>query len=312
MLAEPKTSIQLLAEFKKQPNALLRGKKLIFDISKNRDVYNITAPFKSNNKYYIAGRVESRKSDFLKHHDEEVIFFYEKNGRWIPERNTPLLRLEDPFISIINKQLIVGGVEIFQTPRRTSFKTVFYRGSALSDLKQFSEGPEEMKDIRLVKLDDCIGVFTRPVIQKNDNYIRKIGFTTIKKLDDLTSEILKTAPCIENQFSENEWGGVNEARLLQDKKIGVIGHIANKDNARNLHYYAMAFIFDPNNFKSTPIKIIATRDNFPEGEIKRPDLKDVVFSGGIVKNAKKKDMVDLYVGLSDAEAGVITIPNPFR
>ena len=36
------------------------------------------------------------------------------------------------------------------------------------------------------------------------------------------------------------------------------------------------------------MKLIATRADFPEGESKRPDLKDVVFSGGLQRLPKEK------------------------
>jgi hypothetical protein len=49
--------------------------------------------------------------------------------------------------------------------------------------------------------------------------------------------------------------------------------------------------------------------NFPAGATKRPDLVDVIFSGGLVRNGGGS--ATLYAGLRDAEAGWITIPAPF-
>jgi hypothetical protein len=308
----PKRIADLLVEFKNNPEASLCGTKIPFDPPQKKDVYNITAPFSSNGIAYIAGRTESRISDFQNHHDEEILFFYKQNDRWIPDKNTPVLYLEDPFVSIIHKKLIIGGVLVYQTTIGVSFKTVFYQGNTLFDLQQFAEGPEAMKDIRLVELSNgLIGVFTRPVLQKGKKEVRKIGFVAIHDLDELKPETLKTVPILEKIFDDDEWGGVNEAHLLPNGTIGILGHIANKDKNKNLHYYAISFVFNPQNFETTPLKIIATRNNFPVGEAKRSDLKDVIFSGGLVPNTKDKTMADLYVGLSDAEAGVITIPNPF-
>jgi len=48
---------------------------------------------------------------------------------------------------------------------------------------------------------------------------------------------------------------------------------------------------------------------FLPGESKRPDLMDVVFSGGLVRDGQGK--ARLYAGISDAEAQVMTIDDPF-
>jgi hypothetical protein len=51
------------------------------------------------------------------------------------------------------------------------------------------------------------------------------------------------------------------------------------------------------------------RSDFPEGESKRKDLEDVIFSGGIQRQENGKAL--LFAGLSDAEAGFIELPDPF-
>ena len=75
------------------------------------------------------------------------------------------------------------------------------------------------------------------------------------------------------------------------------------------HYYPMAFAYDPALHKTTPIKLIATRAMFPDGPAKRPDLIDVLFSGGLVRH--RNGRATLYTGVSDAEAHCIEIPDPF-
>ena len=57
------------------------------------------------------------------------------------------------------------------------------------------------------------------------------------------------------------------------------------------------------------MQIIATRADFPPGASKRPDLEDVIFSGGLVRLPDGKAW--FYAGLSDAEAGRILIDDPF-
>jgi hypothetical protein len=43
---------------------------------------------------------------------------------------------------------------------------------------------------------------------------------------------------------------------------------------------------------------------------KRPDLEDVIFSGGLIRS--DNDRAILSVGVSDAEAYRIEIPDPFK
>jgi len=96
-----------------------------------------------------------------------------------------------------------------------------------------------MKDIRLVELKNGkIGVFTRP--QGRRGRRGKIGFTTISSLENLTPRTLTKAQIIKGQFAKGEWGGVNQALILKNGKIGALGHIArySKDK-QNRFYYAI-------------------------------------------------------------------------
>ena len=81
------------------------------------------------------------------------------------------------------------------------------------------------------------------------------------------------------------------------------------DEENNRHYYAMAFELDLTNFAMKNAKIIAERKDFAAGPAKRPDLVDVVFSGGIVMKDQK---AVIYAGISDAGAQKLEIENPFR
>ena len=71
----------------------------------------------------------------------------------------------------------------------------------------------------------------------------------------------------------------------------------------------MTFVYDPKNHTSSLIEIIATRKNFPEGGVKKIELSDVIFPGGLVRHGD--GTATLYAGLSDAEAGNVEIPDPF-
>jgi hypothetical protein len=296
---------QLLAAYKgKKVNYF--GERLQFEGVDQRDVYNITAPFVDGGELVIAGRVEDRESE-----DSQVIFFRERDGKWFPKEDAPTFRLQDPFVTWIGGELIFGGVEIFPHPENEGclqWRTLFYRGSDLNNLRCFAVGPDGMKDLRLVELTDGkIGVFTRP--QGEVGGRGTIGFFKIPSLAALTIENIERARLLENQFLPEEWGGANEVHLLKNGLLGVLGHIAcfSADNYR--HYYSMVFPFDPEQESAGPMEIIACREDFPKGPAKNQKLVDVLFSGGLCRN--NDGTVTLYVGVSDAEAHRITIPDPF-
>ena len=236
----------------------------------------------------------------------------------------PNLEGEDPSITKIKnkegkEELVFGVVKATYKDGRADWKTYFYQGENLEELKKFiSEetpfaiGPDRMKDIRIISLPDGrMGVFTRP--QGEAVGSGRIGFILLDSIDDFNEENISKAKVIEGQFIEGEWGGVNEIHLLEDGRLGVLGHIARipeeKDGNKFREYYSMTFTFDIGSGEASPIKIIATRDNFPTGEAKSPFLENVVFSGGLTIN--NNGTATLYVGLSDKEAGIMTIKNPF-
>ncbi|MCJ8012159.1 DUF1861 family protein [Paenibacillus sp. KQZ6P-2] len=282
------------------------AEKLIFDGVGQKDVYNITAPFEDEGEAVIAGRVESRDSEH-----SEVVFFVERDGKWIPREGAPVLVLQDPFHTRIGGELIVGGVQIFPHPEQEGalmWRTAFYRGEKIADLKLFFTGPDGMKDLRLVELPDGgIGVFTRPQGEKGGR--GQIGYYRAASLDELSVQHIEEAPLFKGQFIPEEWGGANEAHVLKNGLIGVLGHTACFDEAGDRHYYPMIFVLDPSTGNISDMELIAIRDDFQPGPAKRDDLQDVVFSGGLVRQAGGTAV--LYAGISDAEAQRLTILDPF-
>ncbi|MCC3377579.1 DUF1861 family protein [Cohnella sp. REN36] len=304
---QAKSCVELLKEFRLKC-VDCRGEKLIFTGVGKRDVYNITAPFLDEGEWTIAGRVEDRTSE-----RSVVMFFVERHGKWVPREGAPVFELQDPFVAFIRGELVFGGVEVYfdgDDPHYvTSWRTVFYRGSRIRDLVPFAKGPLTMKDIRLVDLaNGRIGVFTRPMPVGDARAM--IGYTEVGELDELTEQVMAEAEVLEHQFLKVEWGGANEAHLLSNGKIGVLGHIAWMDDGNIRHYYPMTFMLDPETREHTPIKLIATRNLFPEGPAKRPDLEDVLFSGGLMREDDGK--ATLYTGVSDAEAHLVVIDDPFE
>ena len=160
---------------KKYKNSIINVKKLKFLGVKDKDVYNVTAPFFIKNKEYIIGRVESRNKK-----DSKIMFFYKRQDNFILDKKAPIFNLEDPFISFIDNQIIFGGVECI----KNSYKTIFFKGKYIYSLKRFAKGPIGMKDIRFIELSNKkIGIFTRP--QGEIGLRGRIGFFIIDSLNEL-------------------------------------------------------------------------------------------------------------------------------
>lgn len=299
-------SCSRLIELYKKNHNIKSSEKLIFEGTDGMDVYNITAPFEDNGRKIIAGRVEKRCSE-----NSKAVFFYNHGNVWRPLEEACRYDLQDPFVCKIGNDIVFGGVKTYPHPEikcALGYKTEFYKGSSIKDLKKFAQGPEMMKDIRLIELNGgSIGIFSRP--QGKIGGRGKIGFTILKSLDDLNEEVINAAPLIENQFTDGEWGGTNELHILKNGLIGILGHIAKFDEEGNRHYYPMTCLFDPKVRKTSGIKIISVRDDIPYGDAKRPDLKDVLFSGGILR--REDGYAELFLGVSDAEAYKLIIEDPF-
>ncbi len=309
--AKPNTNccISLLEEFTSK-DFLYESEILEFTGIGDRDVYNISHPFEIGGKTVIAGRVEKR-NDWAK---SNVVFFENFSSSWKVVDNAPVLKLEDAFATTLDDETILGGVEVytennsFNSPE-IGYRTVFYRGKDLHSLKKFACGPDRMKDIRLVPLSNGkIGVCTRP--QGGEHGRGQIGSLEIHRVEEINEENILKAKVIDKLFALDQWGGANELHVLEDGRIGVLGHIAYEDENHYKHYYAMTFVYDPITHEASPIKILATRKNFPAGHAKMPQLEDVVFPGGLVRH--KNGYATLYAGLSDAQAGYITLPDPFQ
>ncbi|MFC3799707.1 DUF1861 family protein [Cohnella sp. GCM10012308] len=178
-------------------------------------------------------------------------------------------------------------------------------------------GPEGMKDIRLVELaDGRIGVFSRPKgmdILARYGSLSMIGFTVVDSLDRLTPEAVGQAPLLHGLFGPGEWGGCNQAYLLDGGLIGVIGHHGYKNVSENgedlLSYMCVSFVLDPSTGEWSDYRVIGTRPCYPDGPAKRPRLADCAFAAGIEPRADGK--VDLYSGIGDTETGRLLIDDPF-
>jgi hypothetical protein len=290
--------------------------KLLFHGVEGYDVYNASIPFNWNGKEYIFGRVE-RRSEWAR----SWVRLFENTGKddWTLVPNSMIYQLEDPYISLIGESLVLGGTHVrYKQSKIDTFYGYFYKGTDLNDLYYFTTGPDYMKDIRLIEMDnDRIGVFSRP---RNEEIYKKfksesiVGFTIISNLHELTADIIENAPVVENLFFKDEWGGCNQCYYLESGLIGVIGHkcykTKNAEGIEILSYMNISFVLDPLKHEAMDVKIIGTRSCYPTGPAKKADLIDCAFTSGIVMREDGK--VDLYSGIGDTEVGRIVIDYPFE
>lgn len=331
---------RMLAEHERRTNKTPAAKKveqLQFEEVDGRDVYNMTNPFKTKIKgqevMIIAGRVEPRAN-----HDSEVWFFAERSpGVWVPVekmfslsetekagmklgkrkvRGEQINGMEDPFYAIVDGELILGGVETFKINEQghLGYRTIFYRdnGNGLLHLQRFTEGPRGMKDIRLAQLPDkSIVVITRPQDQAVENGGRgKNAILFLQNINDLTADNIKKARLIHNQTGSKEWIGSNQIFPLENGDIGFLSHVAmfKDEQSKERGYYVTVYTLE-----NPEPRILLIRTDLGEADdeliAKRPDLVDVLFSGGLVRNGDGTAW--LYIGVGDALAFRVLIADPF-
>lgn len=298
------------SSFRQQEGALLK-----FHGVDGWDVYNCSIPFASDGKRYIFGRVEKREEWMA-----SVVRLFEECGKdeWRLVGDSMIYCLEDPYIARYRGEWILGGTHVrLDAGNLDTYYGYFYRGSALDNLRYFTTGPDYMKDIRLVELaDGRLGVFSRPrgpEVLKEYGSESVIGFTILDSLDQLGPKAIAQAPVVKGLFGERQWGGCNQAYLLDSGKIGVIGHASygSSVNGNPVDVYLnMSFVMDPFTREIEDYKVIGTKACYPETPAKKPHLIDCAFTSGIVMRADGD--ADLYSGLGDCAEGRIQIPYPFE
>lgn len=274
------------------------------------DVYNCSIPFSWDGKNYIFGRVERREE-----WANSWIRLFEESGKdeytLVPD--SMIYQLEDPYIAFIGDELVMGGTHVRKKMGKIdTYYGYFYRGTDVDKLTYYTSGPDYMKDIRLVQMNDGVGVFSRPrseEIEKKYGSGSVVGFTKINSLDELSDEVIENAKVIDGLFDKDEWGGCNQCYYLDSGLIGIIAHKSYTDGEL-LVYMNTAFVFDPKTHKVLADKIIAVRNTYPKAEAKKPDLVDCTFTSGITKGENGK--WNLYAGIGDAYEGRTVIDYPFE
>lgn len=229
----------LLREYQQQERPP-SGTLITLDGLNGCDGYNPSQAVRHNGQTYHYARVEPRNDEFA---SWSVLFRQSRDDLWEADSTLPMFHLQDPFVCIIHGELVVGGVRILaRTGVRVFFQTVFLRGDAPDTLTEFARGPINMKDVRLVELDDGnVGIFTRPLGQQGGR--GRIGYTEVAGLDQISADTIERAELLPTQPVESQWWGVNDARMLDNGKIGAIAHMARFENNER-HYYAVASVLD--------------------------------------------------------------------
>ena len=301
--------------FKTEERTILESSKLKFTGVEGYDVYNCSVPFTHKGKKYIFGRVEKREK-----WAESFVYLFEQTAKdtYAVVKDSMPYQLEDPYVMFLGEEIILGGTHVTKMAGEIdSVYGYFYRGTDLNRLTYFTTGPKGMKDIRLVQLaNGKIGVFSRPrneSIAKEYGSESMIGFAVIDCIEDLNEDVIANAKYIHGIFENGQWGGCNQAYLLDNGKVGVIGHLSDKlyDEKGNeiLSYKNISFVFDTETYEVEDLKVIATRADYPEGPAKMPSLVDCAFTSGIEMAEDGK--VNLYSGIGDCEEGRVLIANPF-
>lgn len=334
---EQKGTEQLLAEHRDRKFKSV-GEKIKFEIRSGLTAHNPSAPFTLFGREYVAVRADILEKELT----SKVIICRKEDGVWKEANELPLHEFEnaeDPSIVIIGGRPVLTFVRVRSTKSAEEvvefgeddgvrFNQEFYM---MMDNGIFMplpfQGPVDMKDIRLTP-GGIVNVsgFGRPKEHKigEETLYQGSGAGTIsyfeaETLGAINSETIANAPLLEGMFKDGEWGGVNQVHILKNGLLGVVGHIAREDSDGKKHYYSIVFAFDPKTRQFSTLKMIAERADFPKGVVKpvrqsgggaRDDiLEDVIFSGGLIRN--KDGSATLFVGLSDAESGIITIEDPF-
>ena len=144
-----------------QTKRIYESVKLSFYGVDGLDVYNPSIPFEWKGTRYLFGRVE-RRAEWAR----SWVRLFVESGRdqWTLVPDSMIYQLEDPYVSLIGDQLVMGGTHVrYKQSAIDTYYGYFYKGEQIDDLYYFTTGPDRMKDIRLVELlDGRIGVFSRP------------------------------------------------------------------------------------------------------------------------------------------------------
>lgn len=301
--------------FERQLPIAHKASVLTFTGMDGRDVYNCSAPFRLDGVKHLYGRVE-RRSIWS---DSAVYLFRETAPDcFAPVPGSRLYPMEDPAVCLWDDRLLLSGIHVTKEQGMIrSYGTYFFRGRVAQAAapEYFTTGPQGMKDIRVVKLPEGFGVFTRPG--------NTVGYTVLDSLEKLTPAALEHAADT-GLIEPTGHGGVNQCFPLEGGCIGLIGHEAYATRPvgapetvdwYGLHhsYVAIAAVYDPAENRVRHSRIVATATCFQKSACKvtpvGQPMDDVVFPSGILW--RSDGCIDLYAGVGDATEQRLTLEDPF-
>jgi hypothetical protein len=293
-----------------------------------KDTYNPSL-CQYDGKNILALRCEDRASDIYdgNNYHPQIMFATENDGNWeLTGEIVGFDMLEDPLFCKYSAEnesgVIFGGVSACLV-REGEFEvnTNLYKGTSLETLDRTPFAIiNGMKDERLLQLPD--GRFLLCKRPLDDNGMGRVVAHVLNNLDELKSINHATLPVvfeIQGPYAL-DWVGINNIYLLTDKNgakwVGLLGHIANNDEANNQrHYAATTYKFKLDDLLNGSVgqlepTVIATRSCFEDGPAKIDELADVVFPGSLEHIDGNR--YRLWAGLSDTRIGIIEIDDPFR
>lgn len=232
---------------------------------------------------------------------------------------------------------VIGGVKITVDPStrkitdwqdhffryRSNLEEVFENGAP----KPFATGVRRAKDTRFVWLpgreseEKQIAVCPRP--QGRFGGIGRIGYFKTDNLETLQNDIEAyfmledESTLISDLLEEDEWGGVNQMMVQRDGSILLIGHRARRTGSNGTErrkYRPFAAMLDPDSGQliGAVKELDVVPDEFPSVVAKRPELEDVIFSGGIMLDNDDPDRVVFIGGAKDASVVLKVIDRPYE
>ena len=239
----------------------------------------------------------------------EIVLFSETDGEWRPIEGAPTFPgLQDPCVTMMDGKVILGGVRFPVTigEDRKAWQMEFYREGLNGGFDKVLTGPPKMKDIRFLQLPDGrILVLTRPQGERGGR--GRIGFCVVDSLIQARWETIENAP---SSITARRNSGSGPTRPTCSPKTRS-GSSATSPNSGRMDRGVTARW---SLHRSGDGAVERNRDHrrtfrLSPGESKRPDLQDVIFSGGLLRLGHGR--ARLFAGLSDAEAGSLDLPDPF-
>jgi len=310
---------KLIRDYEASGPHLLRAAVYEFAGVGDKNVYNSAIfqakvhPGDDQETTIIAGRVENRTSEL-----SEVMFFQQgPDGKWHPIKDAPVFKnSQDPSVKKIGDQLVMSMVRVEDRGEKLSnglprlvYYTDFFQFRTLQDLDpeaRIARGPLWMKDIRLITLKDGhrILIMTRP---QGDNYgghygPGKIGYLIVENFREFIelaqdgkegsalAKMMENGRVLEGMFQEDQWGGTNALYLLENGKVGALGHIARFNEEGNREYFPMTFEFDPETGEFSPLKIIGRWETLAK-------LLDQDIPVKVLDPEKPLDLSNVWIGI---------------